>query len=221
MKANGAQILKEDATNSGVNLNHIIKTEPIDDVDNETSSTTNQQTVYKSQISPLSPYQTQNISNSNVVPQQNVSNLDYSPAMSGHSYAISSPEDQVSYYTSSGGYDPNGLLNDNNLVLMENRQIFNNDSSSVLHSLPVNLIQNTSSSLLLQNNNQMHELIMELGGGGGGGAENVTSPGLLSTSDPMMSDTRLVNSQVSSPEIHWDAATFSPDGNDHMDFVAT
>lgn len=87
---------------------------------------------------------------------------------------------------------------------MENGQNFNNAGTE------------NAAPAAQNNNSRVHELIMELGG-----SDNVTSPGLLSSSDPMMSDTRLMNSQVPSPDIHWDSATFSPDANEHMDFVAT
>lgn len=93
------------------------------------------------------------------------------------------------------------------------------------------LMHMTSSSSSSLMNPNLHDFMMELASENHHhhGLVDVAGP-LLSTAaclsshlDPMMSDSRLINSQVSSPDVvHWDSAAFSPDrSNERMDYATS
>uniref|UniRef100_A0A5S6R2P5 BHLH domain-containing protein n=1 Tax=Trichuris muris TaxID=70415 RepID=A0A5S6R2P5_TRIMR len=68
------------------------------------------------------------------------------------------------------------------------------------------------------NNNNLNELMIELSNE----ALSSSSSGMLSSNlvDPLLSESRFLSSKVSSPEVQWDAATFSPEPQEQMDFSA-
>lgn len=126
-----------------------------------------------------------------------IAHCQYNPTLCGHSYAISTSANnlEMSYYStySTAPEDIFAYIDANN----EHHGQFKEQYGSSRDHFP--------------------EMILDMG------CENLNTPGLMSSVDPMISavaNTRLACSQVPSPDVHWDASNFSPETSDKMDFVS-
>lgn len=159
------------------------------------------------------------------VQQQN--RMDYNPAMiGGHSYAISDAQFSSIYSSAMAPFTSGtGGVLETPPVVNNNLSPFGQPRLPAGHGGPPRQPQQHEDLSRVhqqrqQQHQQLQELMMDLGGDGTGVVGgNPSVAALVSSADPLMSDSRLINSQVASPEIQWEAQSFSPE-NEQMDFAA-
>lgn len=172
----------------------IVKSEPVDDNEPPTPLA-----MMHSQMTtnPLSPYHAQN--NLTALPPPR---SDYDPPLNGRNFmANAATEIRPAYYSAVP---------------------YSSTASDIMFSCVDSVLSSSNDhyNQYKSHNNRdlrMPEMILDLG------CENLNTPGLMSSMvDPLISAanaSRLLNSQAPSPDVHWDAATFSPEAVDKMDFI--